>query len=1196
MENLIQIIIDSIVDCHDFIRDKYDKSSVSMREIRRFGIFFEYFIKYFNQNNNSDYKKMFQSQNMTLYLCYYLRLNEKHIRKELAKKLDKYYDKSTFLTLPEYEIKKITKQMMIEKNKGIALNRALRENLFTCFTCIINNVPLIIVGKPGTGKSLSFQILYNSMQGKYSENNLFKDKGKLYRFYYQGSETSTAEGIKQVFEKALATKNEKKDDDDDNKIIPLVFFDEMGLAERSSNNPLKVIHFLLEKDAKDSVPFLGISNWKLDAAKINRALGLTITDYDIQDLEETAISIAEAMDEELANKYGDFFNTLARTYFKYLAYNQEKREDNKYFHGNRDFYNLIKNSMRELKIKRNDIDKNEKKILTEVGLLSLEINFGGLEDSTDVIKKIFKDEFKHKFDENANIEDKIDILEIIKKNIMDENSRYLMLISEGNSASEILKYLLKKLKRNYIELVGSKYKADIKSGRYSEEILNKIKYIMESDDILLMQDLDMVYPSLYDLFNQNFTIMGNKQYARIAFEYAKISSEVNRNFHVIVLVNNLQIQQLKLDPPFLNRFEKHIINYDMLLDQEDLNIISKINEYINLIIRFNKNKNELKLDLEKLLINCKPHEIAGLFFKLKNENNNDIIKEKGKEKYEEYMVNSILKKIVPTFCQDIMASIVYSKIEKFNLYTEKVINIYKASKYNNFEAFFKNMQSKKNVIYTFSKMTANVFEEKKIFKNKFGEFSKQTAVIIETIKSEAELLLVLKSFSFNNNKNILVVKFGENDLDKINSINHAINTYAQENKKLLNKHILFIVHKKRQNRIDKKSLKNKNKINIENKKEIIPDLIPFTNDEFNQIFIDNLKGNENSDLFKIISPQNAQLSKDYIQKSNLVENKIYSVLNCIKFEVLNETKQANNANYLGYLAEKIIGNESIKSYIYKNLEKQENNMSDIINDIYISGYIEVNDIDFFEVINSKIGNYLFLSLLKLMYQGLKDNILSQILEGNNFDLFMKNEFFRNIILNYFTKSEFKIRLKEGINSNKITIYNGLQLPQSKANLDKIITYVNETINQRYIDNENLLRKENENINLDINEEYQTQLDQFKNNILIELDNIEYFRVIFNQNDEKIKQLLLEDYFKYYIIKILGTKEKSNFITNEYMYSILLLIIKIKFGDEENYNNFEFKYDKEEFTKIILFTQGYKNDIINMIDIIVEQKNYFFYLI
>ena len=483
--------------------------------------------------------------------------------------------------------------------------------------------------------------------------------------------------------------------------------------------------------------------------------------------------------------------------------------------------------------------------MTEVGILSLEINFGGLEDSTKKIKEIFKDEFKHKFDENIRLEDEMNLLEINKKNLMDENSRYLMRISEGNSASDILKYLLNKLKRKHIELIGSKYKADMKSGRYSEDILNKIKYIMETDDVLLMQDLDMIYPSLYDLFNQNFTIMGNKQYARIAFEYAKISSEVNRNFHVIVLVNNLQIQQLKLDPPFLNRFEKHIINYNMLLENEDLAIISKINEYIKLIATFNKKENKLRLDLGKLLINCKPHDIAGLVFKLKNENP-EIIKEKGNEKYEEFMVDAIFKKIVPTFCQDIIASIVHSKIEKYNQYNEKVFNIYKSSKYNNFDSFFQKAQYQKNIIYTFSKMTETLFEEKIVYKNKFGEFSKQSAVIIETIKSEGELLLVLKSFTLNNNKNILVIRFGENDLDKINTVNHVINNFAQENKKLQNKNILFIVHKKRQMKADKKLAKNKNINN--NKKEIVPDLIPFTNNEFNQLFIDNLKGSQSSDL------------------------------------------------------------------------------------------------------------------------------------------------------------------------------------------------------------------------------------------------------------------------------------------------------------------------------------------------------------
>ncbi len=133
-----------------------------------------------------------------------------------------------------------------------------------------------------------------------------------------------------------------------------------------------------------------------------------------------------------------------------------------------------------------------------------------------------------------------------------------MLISEGNDGSDIIKYLLNSVNKKYIELVGSKYKTDIKSGKYSEEILNKIKYIMETDNALILKDLDMIYASLYDLFNQNFTIMGDKKFARIAFEYAKISSEVNQNFHVIVIVNKIQINNLKLDPPFLNLSLIHI--------------------------------------------------------------------------------------------------------------------------------------------------------------------------------------------------------------------------------------------------------------------------------------------------------------------------------------------------------------------------------------------------------------------------------------------------------------------------------------------------------------------------------------------------------------------------------------------------------------------------------------------------------------
>ena len=150
-----------------------------------------------------------------------------------------------------------------------------------------------------------------------------------------------------------------------------------------------------------------------------------------------------------------------------------------------------------------------------------------------------------------------------------------MLIYDGNDGSDIIKYILKSLKKNYFELVESKYKIDIKSVRYSELILNKIKYIMENNNILILIDLDMIYPSLYDLFNQNFTIIRDKMFVRITFEYLKISSEVIKNFHYIVLFDKSNINDLKLDISFLNRFEKYIIGFYSLLDDKDIKIAKK---------------------------------------------------------------------------------------------------------------------------------------------------------------------------------------------------------------------------------------------------------------------------------------------------------------------------------------------------------------------------------------------------------------------------------------------------------------------------------------------------------------------------------------------------------------------------------------------------------------------------------------------
>ena len=55
---------------------------------------------------------------------------------------------------------------------NIARNAALRENVFMMAICIELRIPLFLVGKPGSSKSLAKAIVSESMRGKDSRNEL----------------------------------------------------------------------------------------------------------------------------------------------------------------------------------------------------------------------------------------------------------------------------------------------------------------------------------------------------------------------------------------------------------------------------------------------------------------------------------------------------------------------------------------------------------------------------------------------------------------------------------------------------------------------------------------------------------------------------------------------------------------------------------------------------------------------------------------------------------------------------------------------------------------------------------------------------------------------------------------------------------------------------------------------------------------
>ncbi len=57
---------------------------------------------------------------------------------------------------------------------NIARNAALRENVFMMAICAELRIPLFLVGKPGSSKSLAKSIITESMKGRNSFNALLK--------------------------------------------------------------------------------------------------------------------------------------------------------------------------------------------------------------------------------------------------------------------------------------------------------------------------------------------------------------------------------------------------------------------------------------------------------------------------------------------------------------------------------------------------------------------------------------------------------------------------------------------------------------------------------------------------------------------------------------------------------------------------------------------------------------------------------------------------------------------------------------------------------------------------------------------------------------------------------------------------------------------------------------------------------------
>lgn len=159
---------------------------------------------------------------------------------------------------------------------GIALTRGLKENVFMTLVCLLSRTPLLIVGPPGTSKTLAVNVTTDNAHGEDSPSGFYRRLARLSTYHYQCSKESTSKEIAAVFQKAT----QRQEKLDSKKHLSFVFMDEAGHPEDKES--LKVLHYLLEGHMSTTaqVGFVAISNHILDAAKSNRCALLLRQDPD----------------------------------------------------------------------------------------------------------------------------------------------------------------------------------------------------------------------------------------------------------------------------------------------------------------------------------------------------------------------------------------------------------------------------------------------------------------------------------------------------------------------------------------------------------------------------------------------------------------------------------------------------------------------------------------------------------------------------------------------------------------------------------------------------------------------------------------------------------------------------------------------------------------------------------------------------
>lgn len=455
----------------------------------------------------------------------------------------------------------------VQTRETIAKNVALKENVFLMVVCIELRIPLFLVGKPGSSKSLAKTVVADAMQGQNSHCDLFKHLKQVHMVSFQCSPHSSPEGIIATFRNCARFQKDKNMDE----YVSVVVLDEIGLAEDSPQMPLKTLHPLLEDGCIDNekpdphmkVGFVGISNWALDPAKMNRGIFVSRWDPSEDELVETAKGICSSSNQILL-KIKHLFPSLAKAFLSIC----NKTSTNQFF-GLRDYYSLVKMLFAAVKSTRQEPNAGQ---LLEAILR----NFSGQPEGFDPV--IFFLEALQNLTEIP----RPSTMQMVKKNLdpdTNQESRYLLLLTTNNAALHILQQQVFSKGDYTPEIVfGSGFPKDQEYAQICRNV-NRVKTCMETGHTVILLNMRNLYESLYDALNQYYVYLSKQQYVDLGLGSHRVKCRVHAKFRLVVVEDQQKVYE-HFPVPLINRLEKHRVDRSTDLEEWQLRVLHKLRDWV----------------------------------------------------------------------------------------------------------------------------------------------------------------------------------------------------------------------------------------------------------------------------------------------------------------------------------------------------------------------------------------------------------------------------------------------------------------------------------------------------------------------------------------------------------------------------------------------------------------------------------------